>query len=76
MSNNLNEELGQGRKFILTPNHLGFGPNLILLSDYVFWSSNYAALEEWCERYGGTIAGMTVNFDNQQEVAMFILRWS
>ena len=69
-------DVGQGKRFIVAPKHLGFGPNLIVLSDYNFWGEHYEELVKWCNENSATVEGMTVNFSSADDVMLFALRWS
>jgi len=63
-------------KFIVAPKHLGFGPNLAVLSDFNYWINNYDALAEWCNEHNAVIKGMTIEFSSADDVMLFALRWS
>ena len=81
MSTNLNEELGQGRRFIVAPNYLvpnifSANHNMVILSDYTFWTLHYDELQEWCNVNGGTLEGMTVMFPDEQSLLCFLVRWA
>ena len=69
-------DLGQGKRFMIAPKYLGFGPNLVVLSDYNFWGEHYEELIEWCKEHSGVVEGMTVNFSSADDVMLFALRWS
>jgi hypothetical protein len=49
---------------------------LVVLTDLNFWTNNTDELLEWCNLYGAKIKGMTVEFDNKEQLTMFCLRWS
>jgi hypothetical protein len=51
--------------------------HLIVLTDIYFWTDHADALDAWCADHPGAVQmGMTVGFDNQELLLMFILRWS
>ena len=72
----LNQELGAGRRFIVAPSDLGFGSRLIILSDFGYWADHKAELVTWCEHNNAIQAGATVELATDQDLLMFILRWS
>ena len=72
----LNQELGAGRRFIVAPSDLGFGSRLIILSDFGYWADHEAELVTWCNRNNAIQAGSTVELATDQDLSMFILRWS
>jgi hypothetical protein len=73
----INVGLGKGKRFIVAPKHLGYGPNLIVLSDINYWNTHYEELKDWCDtQLGAEIVGMTIEFTNEKELMMFVLRWS
>lgn len=54
---------------------LGRPDILIVLTDIAFWSSHCDELDEWCRANGGTIAGMTVEFETLEQLTLFTLKW-
>ena len=72
----LNQDLGAGRRFIVAPSDLGFGSRLIILSDFGYWADHEAELVTWCNRNNAIRTGMTVELATDQDLSMFILRWS
>ena len=65
------------KRFILVPANLEFSKLMVILSDIDYWNTNYKALKDWCDLQPGTNqVGMTVEFDSEQDLMMFILRWS
>ena len=72
----LNQELGAGRRFIVAPVELGFGSRLVILSDFAYWVEHDAELVSWCERNNATMAGATVELATDQDLVMFLLKWS
>jgi hypothetical protein len=55
---------------------LGKPDLLVVLTDLNFWTNNTDKLLEWCGVYGARVKGMTVEFDNTEQLTMFCLRWS
>ncbi len=51
-------------------------PFIIMLADLGFWTQNYDALKEWCERYNGKLLGMTVELPDEHTLTAFALRWT
>lgn len=72
----LNQELGAGRRFVVAPSELGFGSRLVVLSDFAYWVDHDAELVTWCERNNATMSGATVELATDQDLVMFLLKWS
>lgn len=72
----LNQELGVGRRFAVAPSELGFGHRLVILSDFAYWVEHDAELVTWCERNNAILEGATVELATDQDLVMFLLRWS
>ena len=72
----LNQELGAGRRFVVAPFELGFGSRLVILSDFGYWVEHDAELVTWCERNNATMSGATVELATDQDLVMFLLKWS
>ena len=72
----LNQELGAGRRFIVAPVELGFGNRLVILSDFAYWSNHEPELADWCNRNNATQSGATVELSTDQDLVMFLLKWS
>ena len=72
----LNQELGAGRRFVVAPSELGFGSRLVILSDFGYWVDHDAELVSWCERNNATMSGATVELATDQDLVMFLLKWS
>lgn len=49
---------------------------IIVLSDFNYWIPHFDALLTWCELYGGTVKGSTVELTTEEQLTMFALRWS
>jgi hypothetical protein len=64
-------------RFVLADFELLSEPDrLIVLTDFKFWTNNLEELLAWCHQHGATVKGMTVEFDNEEQLTMFCLRWS
>ena len=72
----LNQDLGAGRRFAVAPSELGFGHRLVMLSDFAYWVEHDAELVTWCERNNAILEGATVELATDQDLVMFLLRWS
>jgi hypothetical protein len=48
---------------------------LIVLTDFAFWANHQDELDEWCRKNGGTVTGMTVEFEAAEQLTLFTLRW-
>ena len=72
----LNQELGAGRRFVVAPSELGFGSRVVILSDFAYWVDHDAELVSWCERNNATMSGATVELATDQDLVMFLLKWS
>lgn len=70
------DNLKQHRFVIVDPRLYDFDHHLVILSDLEFWHNRWEDLEKWCEDHGCDIAGMTVDFPNEQALTMFCLKWS
>lgn len=51
------------------------GP-VIVLTDFSYWVKHIDELIVWCKTNGGKQQGMTIEFDNDENLTMFLLRWS
>ena len=72
----LNQDLGAGRRFAVAPEDLGFGNRLVILSDFAYWVEHDDELVAWCNRNNATLSGATVELATDQDLVMFLLRWS
>lgn len=78
---NLNEELGQGKRFVVAPNHLlsDFDKEtlrLVILSDFTYWTDHYDELHEWAVHNHAKVSGSTITFSDDKDLISFILKWS
>lgn len=48
----------------------------VLLSDYKYWVSVEAELEEWLANNGGRKSGIVIEFKSNEELIMFKLKWT
>jgi len=62
-------------RFVVVDPVLGFGSRTIVLADMYFWAKHHDELIDWCKLYSVKPAGMTVQFNSEEQVALFILRW-
>lgn len=62
-------------KFIVYDNSL-HPENVIVLSDWKYWTEHYEEVQKWCEKYGCTLSGMIVTIPDEQIMTLFILQWS
>jgi hypothetical protein len=46
-----------------------------VLTDFAFWATHQDELDEWCKSNGGTVTGMTVEFEAAEQLTLFTLRW-
>lgn len=49
---------------------------LVILTDFSFWADEVDNLIEWCNQYGCSHKGMTVEIPNEDLLTAFCLRWS
>ena len=65
------------RRFIVASTDITDGERIVVLTDMSFWVENLNDLIEWCNTTpGATNEGMTVVFDTDASLMMFVLRWS
>lgn len=53
------------------------GDLMLIIEDYAWWVQNQTALEENIKSYNGRVrqTGMIINFDNDQDRTLFMLKW-
>lgn len=67
----------KNNKFIVADYALLDKPDIVVvLTDIGFWANNIDDLIVWCRTNGGSVKGMTVEFDNNEQLTLFALRWS
>ena len=49
---------------------------LVVLTDFSFWTERIEELDNWCLDNGCRRKGMTVEFDTDDQLLMFCLRWT
>ena len=50
---------------------------MVILTDMAYWYTHCEELKDWCDtQLGAEQVGMTVDFASEQDLMMFILRWS
>jgi hypothetical protein len=66
------------QRFVVAPHYLleNVNQHVVILSDLAYWTNHYDELKEWCELYGGEVAGMGVTLPDARTVTLFSLRWS
>lgn len=65
------------RKFIVAAADITDGERIVVMTDIAFWLENIDDLTEWCNNTpGAKTEGMTVLFDTDEALTMFVLRWS
>lgn len=64
-------------RFIIASTDITDGERIVVLTDMQFWVENLNDLIEWCDNTpGATNEGMTVVFNTDESLMMFVLRWS
>lgn len=68
----------KNQRFIIAPDYLldDAAENLIILTDYKFWSLHADELVAWCKQNNCTTQGMTVVPRSKQALTAFCLRWA
>ncbi len=67
----------KNHRFIVADYELLDEPEIVVvLTDVKFWSENIDELISWCDFNGGKVKGMTVGFNNYEQLTLFTLRWS
>ncbi len=65
------------RRFIIASTDITDGERIVVLTDMTFWVENLNDLIDWCEDTpGARNEGMTVVFDTDASLMMFVLRWA
>lgn len=66
------------QRFVVAPTELVDHPgtHLVILTDYMYWSANYAQLESWCQSNHCETRGMTVTIPNDTVLTAFYLSWA
>jgi hypothetical protein len=65
------------RRFIIAAPDIVDNERIVVLTDVAFWTEHINDLIEWCNDTPGTTnEGMTVVFDTDEALTMFVLRWS
>ena len=50
--------------------------HFVLLTDVSYWCANWDRLETWCRLNGGVHQGMSITFENEQQLTAFSLKWA
>ena len=70
-------DFSREKRFIIVPANLEFSKLMVILTDMAYWFTHYEELKDWCDtQLGAEQVGMTVDFASEQDLMMFILRWS
>lgn len=70
-------ELGQGQRFFVVPEVLGFEILMVLLSDYQYWNQHWDELMAWLQDHPQVSQqGMTLDFADPADLTVFLLKWS
>lgn len=48
----------------------------IILSDLHFWASYILELDHWCKVNGCQRSGVVVSYNTQEDLIMFVIKWS
>ncbi len=76
----MNEIFDRRRRFIVVDHaSLEFDPFLVLMTDIGWWADNIDSVQAWCDEHmpgGYEFSGMTLHIDREQDLSMFLLRWS
>jgi hypothetical protein len=63
-------------RFIVAGPELTDNDHLVVLTNIQYWNDHADELTEWCRNAPGTVQeGMTVVFNNDHALTMFLLRW-
>lgn len=63
------------QRFIIAPAELVDKEQLVVLTDYKFWSDHTDELIAWCNERNAVTEGMTVVFGDEVTLTEFVLRW-
>ena len=69
-------QMTAGGRFIAAKSPIN-GQLSLIIEDYVHWTQNQTAIEQWIADHGTGIRqeGMMIYFDNDADRTMFLLRW-
>ncbi len=63
-------------RFIIAPQELVDKEQLVVLTDFNYWTIHADELLEWCNERNVVTQGMTVVFPDEASLLEFVLRWS
>ena len=64
-------------RFIIASKDITDGERIVVLTDIKFWVENLNELIEWCDNTPNAQSnGMTVTFNTDEALMLFVLRWS
>ena len=77
MENDIMADFKKGR-FVVAPGFLLNNPleQVVVLSDFQFWTDHFEALSHWCDQNHARIEGMTVTLPDPETLTAFCLRWA
>jgi hypothetical protein len=65
------------QRFVVAPVQVEeWGHWYVVLSDIHYWNHHWEDLQSWCQNYACRQQGMVLDFDSEQALTAFILRWS
>lgn len=69
-------QLPAGGKFIAAMSPLT-GAHMLIIEDFIYWTHHQEDIEAWLKEHGSSIRqeGMIINFDNDADRTLFMLRW-
>lgn len=66
--------------YVISHGALNDGSGYIVLTDFKYWLNKETALREWCDKNltlgGEAFVGSIIEFTNEEELVLFMLRWS
>ena len=66
--------------YVISHGALKDGSGYIVLTDFFFWASYENELKQWCEnnlsKGAEAFQGSVIEFETEQELVLFTLRWS
>lgn len=64
-------------KFVIADEYMGYGSVTVVLTDLNFWTKFATELQQWISNCTPTadMFGFTIDFKNQEDLLLFVLRW-
>lgn len=66
--------------YVISHNALKDGSGYIVLTDFKYWLDKETFLREWCDKNlslgSKAFVGSIIEFTNEEELVLFMLRWS